>query len=166
MFEDSATFLANIAIVTYWLVIQTAEDFPQSLGDLDDHLDCPSDIACKQVLLEFQVNERRDQDVDTVNDGKELLPVGFAGHSVNLKGFVGESFVDIRGMDKGLAFLKGNIELADGVFVLAGADVLFWVDVFFRRHGYLVSWMDENLKEMLDTNQQKWHAFIAQMMSG
>ena len=132
-------------MVTYRLVVPTSEDVPQDLGDLDAQRNRVNDGACRSCrnALLGGFNERNDWSVELVNDGIELLPVGFGGHSV--MGFIGESFVDI-GVDKGLAFLEDNSELADVEFVLAGADILF--DVFFRRHGYLVNEMNE--KEMLD----------------
>ena len=146
----------NTTMVTYRLVVPTAEDVPQGLGDLNGQRDRRNDSACRNALL-GGFRERNDRDVDLVNGRIELLPVGCAGHSV--RGFVGENFADIR-VDKGLAFLESSIELADAEFVLAGADVLF--NVFFRRHGYLVIWMNESLKEMLDTSKKRWRAFIAQ----
>jgi hypothetical protein len=140
-FQDSATFLSKITMVTYRLVVPTAEEVPQGLGNLDGQRDRRNDSACRNALLE-RFSERSDWGVDCVNGGIELLQVGCGGHRVIR--FVGESFVDI-GVDKGLAFLEGSSELADGEFVLAGADV------FFRRHGCLVNWMSE---EMLNTGKK------------
>ena len=78
--------------------------------------------------------DSNDRGVDRINGGIELLPVGCVGHSV--MGFVSESSVDIE-VNKGLAFLEGSSELANGEFVLARADV--FLDVFFGRHGYLLN---------------------------
>lgn len=128
-------------MVTYRLVVPTAEDAPQGLGDLDGQRDRRNDSAWGNALL-GAFSERSDRSVDCVNDGIELLKVGCGGHRVIR--FVGERFVD-TGVDKGLAFLEGSSELADGEFVLAGADV------FFRRHSCLVNWMSE---EMLKTDKK------------
>ena len=124
-------------MIPYRLVVPTAEEIPEGLGDLDGQRDRRNDGVWGNALL-GGFNERNDRGVELVNDGIKFLPVGFGGHSV--LGFMGESFVDIIGVDKGLAFLEGNSELADAEFVLAGADI------FFRRHSCccLVNRMNED----------------------
>ena len=133
-------------MVTHRLVVPTAEDVPQGLGDLEGQSDRRDDGGCSNALL-GGFRERSDRGVNTVNGGIELLPVVCAGHSV--MGLVGENFIDI-GVDKSLAFLESSNELANAEFVLAGADM--FLDVFFRRHGCLVNRMNE--KEMLDISKK------------
>ena len=129
-------------MVAYLFVVQTFACVPLEVGDIDARSYRPNDGACTSRVLLGGFDERNDWGVELVNNVIEFLPVGCGGHSV--MGFMGESFVD-TGVDKDLAFLEGNSELADAEFIIAGADVLF--DVFFRRHGYSVNQINE---EMVD----------------
>ena len=129
-------------MVTYLFVVQIFAYVPQELGNRDAQRYRRNDGGCIGRVRLGGFNERNDWGVELVNDVIEFLPLGCGGHSV--MGFMGESFVD-TGVDKDLAFLEGNSELADAEFVIAGADVLF--DVFFRRHGYSVNQINEEMVE-------------------